>query len=320
MIFMYKMPKEVSEMREIYQEVHVQHGTEDFNFAIYEYNLQPGYHFLYSHWHHEYEIIYLEYGEMTFELDGKPITLLSNQSIFVNRYQIHSCCCSPKMKCRYVCIVFGEHFLFPSSKSLIYQKYILPLNQYKVSPPEVLRGTLPWEAEVLDSIKRLCRLTVDQGPGFELGIQLRLLNIFYIMISNNAFTPAVNMQNSSRTWIKNAINLIQCNYNTDIKIEDIAQELSMCTEHFIRSFKKHVGKTPKEYLIKYRIDQAISLLLSTDLSISDIAQQCGFNDVSYFSRCFKKATGQSALFFRKSAKDSHTNIHGDIVQRVIFSR
>ncbi|MDO5425729.1 MAG: AraC family transcriptional regulator [Eubacteriales bacterium] len=289
-------------MKEIYQEVHVQHGTEHYNFAVYEYNLAPGYHFLYSHWHHEYEIIYLEYGKMTFELDGRPITLLDNQAIFVNRYQIHSCCCFPKTKCRYVCIVFGERFLFPDPKALIYQKYILPLNQNRLIPPEVFRGKYPWEREILISIRQLLSLNQAQSEGYELGQQLALLNIFHIMIENGAFTPIPDVQSSARTWIKRSLNLIQCNYNTDLRVEDIARELNMCTEHFIRSFKKHVGKTPKEYLIKYRIDQAISLLLSTDLSVADIAQQCGFNDVSYFSRCFRKNTGYSALAFRKTMK------------------
>lgn len=296
-------------MKKVYQEVHVQHGTEDFNFAMYEYNLLPGYHFLYSHWHHEYEIIYLEYGEMTFELDGKSIDLRSRQAIFVNRYQIHSCCCFPKTKCRYVCIVFGERFLFPSPKTLIYQKYILPLSQNKILPPELISGSLSWEKEVLDLTAEICHIASHAKLGCELLLQVRLLSIFHVMISNNAFVPVNRLQNSSRTYIQKAISLIQYNYNTDIRIEDIAQKVNMCTEHFIRSFKRHVGKTPKEYLIKYRIDQAISLLISTDLSIADIAQQCGFSDSSYFSRCFKQSTGQTAAAFRKSYLSGSSSVN-----------
>lgn len=287
-------------MKEVYQEVHVQHGTEDFNFAMYEYNLLPGYHFLYSHWHHEYEIIYLEYGEMVFELDGKSIPLQGHQAIFVNRYQIHSCCCFPKTKCRYVCIVFGERFLFPSPKSLIYQKYILPLSQNRLLPPEAIRGACPWERAALDLIKEISHIAAAGQNGCELLLQVRLLDIFYLMISNDALLPVKRSEDSVRTYIKRAISLIQYNYNTDIKIEDIANSLNMCTEHFIRSFKKHVGRTPKEYLMKYRIDQACSLLLSTDLGIFDIAQQCGFSDASYFSRCFRQSMGQTAASFRKS--------------------
>ncbi len=286
-------------MKEVYQEVHVQHGTEDFNFAMYEYNLMPGYHFLYSHWHHEYEIIYLEYGEMIFELDGKSIPLHSHQAIFVNRYQIHSCCCFPKVKCRYVCIVFGERFLFPSSKSLIYRKYILPLSQNKLQPPEVLKGSSAWEQTALDLIKEISHIAAKGQTGCELQLQIKLLDIFYLIISNDAFTPVKRSNDSTRTYIKQAISLIQYNYNTDIKIEDIANSLNLCTEHFIRSFKKYVGRTPKEYLMKYRIDQACSLLLSTDMGISDIAQQCGFSDASYFARCFKHLMGQTAASFRK---------------------
>ena len=66
-------------------------------------------------------------------------------------------------------------------------------------------------------------------------------------------------------------------------------------------FRRHMGTTPYNYLVNFRITQAKELLVLTDHSVSGIAQEVGFGDASNFSTRFAKATGQSPLQYRKSA-------------------
>ena len=56
-------------------------------------------------------------------------------------------------------------------------------------------------------------------------------------------------------------------------------------------FKKMTNRTPIDYLNVYRIEMASKKIINTDLSITDIAFSCGFNDLSYFIKTFKKITG-----------------------------
>ena len=83
-------------------------------------------------------------------------------------------------------------------------------------------------------------------------------------------------------------------------ITDIATMYNMTPPHFIRSFKSEYGVTPNEYRQNYRIFQAINLLMTTNLSVCVISEQCGFNDQFYFSRIFKKRTGVSPTAYRKT--------------------
>ena len=85
----------------------------------------------------------------------------------------------------------------------------------------------------------------------------------------------------------------------EVSISSIAKLYNITSAHFIRSFKKHYGITPNEYKQNFRITKAINLLKMTNLSIQDIAYQCGFNDSFYFSRVFKKKVGASPLKYRK---------------------
>ena len=66
-------------------------------------------------------------------------------------------------------------------------------------------------------------------------------------------------------------------------------------------FRRYMGTTPYNYLVNFRITQAKELLVLTDHSVSEIAQEVGFGDASNFSTRFAKATGQSPLQYRKSA-------------------
>ena len=87
----------------------------------------------------------------------------------------------------------------------------------------------------------------------------------------------------------------------DVKISELAENYGMSEEHFIRSFKSYNGLTPRAYALKFRMEQAKSLLSSSDMRIGDISEACGFYDALYFSRAFKKYTGLSPRDYRRKS-------------------
>ena len=85
-------------------------------------------------------------------------------------------------------------------------------------------------------------------------------------------------------------------HDPSFSINDLLGTGGYCPDHMRRLFKAQVGKTPVEYLMSLRIKSAKKLLLarkSSNYSIAEIGTMAGFNDVSYFSRVFKKETGVS---------------------------
>lgn len=106
-------------------------------------------------------------------------------------------------------------------------------------------------------------------------------------------------QNTNKSKISKAIELINKDTKNELSNTDYAKLLNMSEYHFIRKFKKETGLSPHKYKTKRIISAAENLLLDTDLNISEIAELVGFSDSLYFSRIFKKETGISPGKYRK---------------------
>ena len=84
-----------------------------------------------------------------------------------------------------------------------------------------------------------------------------------------------------------------------ITLTDVANHFALSPSHLSRVFHQETGFGVREYLVHYRIRLACDLLLNSGLSVTQIADQCGFSDSNYFGDAFKKATGLSPREYRK---------------------
>ena len=83
------------------------------------------------------------------------------------------------------------------------------------------------------------------------------------------------------------------NYPNDISLEDIANHSGMNSSALCRYYKKHTGKTIFEYLSELRISYAVKLLMNKNITISQVAYDCGYNSLSHFNHQFKCIIGQT---------------------------
>ncbi len=99
--------------------------------------------------------------------------------------------------------------------------------------------------------------------------------------------------------IRLALDFIEKNYTNQITIDDMIRDIPISKYHFIRLFRRIIGITPYQYLTNYRINMSKTLLRSTNKTVSEIAEMCGFLDTSNFITHFKKHTGQRPLGYRR---------------------
>lgn len=123
-----------------------------------------------------------------------------------------------------------------------------------------------------------------------------MLQELYGMLSEN-----VSLDDFPNSYNNNFIQVLQFinhNYMKDISTSDISKHLNLNQNYISQLFKKETGSTYTKYLTQLRIEKAKQLLQQTDLSLSDICAEIGYNDYFYFLKTFKKYEGMSPSTYR----------------------
>ncbi|HEY6009098.1 MAG TPA: helix-turn-helix domain-containing protein [Geobacteraceae bacterium] len=101
--------------------------------------------------------------------------------------------------------------------------------------------------------------------------------------------------------LRRSVRYMEQNLERPFSLENVAQVACLSKYHFCRVFKKHVGSSPFQFMLKLRVCRAAVLLRRADLTVSSVAMQAGFHDLSEFNKQFKKITGVTPTAHRKSA-------------------
>ena len=122
----------------------------------------------------------------------------------------------------------------------------------------------------------------------------------YTILNADGFAFETEPQDSAK--IDKVYQYINNNFKQHITLDDIAEEVSMTVPAFCRYFKKVTGKTFTKLVNEYRVVHATKLLSESQMSITDICYECGFNNFSHFNKLFKEFTGKSASKYRSELK------------------
>lgn len=125
-------------------------------------------------------------------------------------------------------------------------------------------------------------------------IELLIKIIRYMYKYNYKTVSAKNFE-----LISKAVDYLKQNYNTEIRLEDLAVKSLTSKNYLSKLFKEVTGMNVSEYIHKIRISEACSLLRNTDLSVNSIAEQVGFNDMKFFYEVFRRITGTTPGKYRK---------------------
>jgi AraC-like DNA-binding protein len=128
-----------------------------------------------------------------------------------------------------------------------------------------------------------------------------LIARFAEVVSGRARRPAEAGARDRRRAIEAALWIDSCSHRA-IGLDDVARQVGLSPFHFLRLFARTVGVTPHQYLVRARLRHAARLLADEERSITDIAFDVGFNDLSNFVRTFHRAAGTSPLKFRQASR------------------
>ena len=236
----------------------------------------------------DYQLLYVVSGKTHFYINGQERIVTAGHMVLIQ----------PRQEQHYE--YFGEeqpevywvHFTGGDVKNIL-RKYEIPLDD-----PVFYSGASATYAYIF---KEMINELQTCRTGFEELLSMYLRQIFLLVQrTRQEQKPTVN------TYIQEEMEYARRyfneHYNEAINIEEYAQSRSMSVSWFNRNFKKIVNHTPVEYLLTIRVNNAASLLETTDYSMSEIAAIVGYDNAFYFSRLFHKMKGMSPSAYRKLVK------------------
>ncbi len=262
------------------------------------------------HWHPEVEVLLITKGRIILTTDNKEPPLEAGQGIFLNQNVMHSVHpADTKTDCCLYSIMFDPSFLFGYGNTLIAGKYLSPVLNSPALKTLLLDSQDSISGKLMDNIHSVISTNMDKEYGYEL-ITKSLLCQFWVQLLE-LLTPqaAPSSQPHSLSLdeirVKDAILFIESHYAEQLTLEQIAFSVHISKSECCRCFKRVLQFSPIEYLMRYRILKAVTMMQDNDptfRNISDLAFSIGFNNVSYFNKVFKQYVKCTPTEYKRNLK------------------
>lgn len=269
-------------------------GTFDFPLEFHHVDSTHPQYVMAYHWHVEYEIIRILKGTFVINLDEREYEAAEGDILFLHSGTLHG---GIPIDCVYECIVFDINMLY--KKDNISSTYIKEILNHEILLDEYYSYE---NLSIYSVIWQLFDTMKEKNPGYQM-ITLGCLYQFIGIVMNEAKYSTNSLQtpyNQKRIVIlKQVLEVIESSFYTPLTLEQLSKTAGMSPKYFCRFFQEMTHKSPFDYLNYYRIERACHQLLHTAESITDIGFNCGFNDLSYFIKIFKKYKGITPAKYRK---------------------
>ncbi len=254
------------------------------------------------HWHEEFECILAWEGTVTVGVRGDKLVLKPGEAVFINSGVLHSVDTVEEGPSVLRSIVFHPSLIGGTSDSIFWQKLIHPLLQDKALPYFRLDRGEPWQRQWMEKILVCWQEAVAETEDHENYVRYQLSSAFRMLNDNlpSAGCRSRQDQNAVRR-MKQMLQFIEAHYTEDLTLDQIAESASLSGSACLRCFRQALNTSPIQYVKQLRMEKAAQLLLTTSRKVGDIALECGFSDLSYFTRAFREEKGITPLSFRQMA-------------------
>lgn len=280
------------------------HGTLGFPMAVYHSVLsQNVLGYIRLHWHEELQFCLVFQGPVAFSAEDRTWQLETGDGIFINSGYLHMARPLGNPDAGYICLDIHPRLLFGFPGSVLEQDYVLPALSDPVLTARPLYRKDPWQAAVLQKIREIYQESETKKPGWELLATARVYEIFAAILSHQPSDDCRTRKWSrANTVAQRILSYLTAHYEEKITLAQVAAYASYTESECCRIFKRFTGESIFAYLRELRLEQSVRLLDSTDQSISEIGESCGFRSPSYYIEAFRQQFHCTPFQYRKKKR------------------
>jgi AraC-like DNA-binding protein/mannose-6-phosphate isomerase-like protein (cupin superfamily) len=250
-------------------------------------------------WHHhpECEMMLVQRGRLDVEVDNEIFTLREDDVVVLGSSQLHRDR-SYDEKLEYIVLQFDLQTFFDQS-TIPYLQYFnetkVPLSAMNYifrDNPQARRGVADCIREIYDEVLR-------KESGYELAVNLLIKRILLILIRSDTLGLLADQDRVERIRLKPVLDYVEHNIGERVTVEEACRLANMSYYYFVKFFKKAMGLSFTEYVNFRKIKRAEQLLLTRDLSVSEVGDQTGMPNMAHFYKMFKRFNHCSPKEFQR---------------------
>ena len=256
-----------------------------------------------KHLHDEYEIYYLVEGERFYFIGSHTYHVKKGSLVFVNRNEIHKTGMASSSYHDRILIEFAEE---PFS-SFFSQFGDMDVREFFQAHEGVLEIEPREQAFVENLLLEIQSEIHNKLPGYRLSVMSKLASLLIYASRYSQRFQAIPTKSSSvarHQKVDLVADYITEHCAEDLSLETLAEHFYLNKCYLSRIFKEVTSFTVNEYINFHRINKAQQLLTKTNMSITDIAAECGYESLTYFEKVFKTFREISPLKYRSQYKES----------------
>lgn len=256
-------------------------GTPEFPVEIYRVDERHMQYAMPYHWHREPELIRILSGRLHLTLNDTIFTAQAGDVIWVGGGVLHA---GEPENCLYECLVFDLDFFMRSIGS--YSAHLQGLSAGALFINPRLPG---------DLFRNSCDMIFrpDSGRGDRLRILGGLCSLFSLVFEHGCYrteAPKSMPERKNIALLKRLLLYVETHFAEPVTLDMLAREAGMSPKYFCRFFRSMTNHSPIEYVNICRVERACRMLTEGS-AVTEAAYACGFNDLSYFIRVFRRQKG-----------------------------
>lgn len=279
-------------------------GTKAFPYEIYMGGatmFDKGY--LDWHWHDYFEINLVRSENLHYFIENEEYLLHPGEAVFINAGRLHRGYSDYPVQMSNTIVFSGELFCGDISS----QWYASVIEQFIKSDINgfVLTADVPWMKEVLLELDKVYEEYRKNTTTSQLLIKGYMCIIFANILANTTYTSRpTDVETEKMKRLHSMLSHISHNYMNPITLTELSVLAGLSETECSRFFTKQMKQTPFSYINRYRIERSCELLVNTDISISEIALQTGYNSFSYYSKRFREIMNCSPSEYREKIREA----------------
>lgn len=250
-----------------------------------------------KHWHEHMQLYVILSGSAVLECGKHRFQAAAGDIAVINSNELHYLrSLSDDLKLDIIRVDLP--FLFSSQTDLCQTKFLAPLSQNRITFHNLIRG----DGQVSECVSEIIGEYHARDLGYELAVKSSIYRLIVLLLrghvdrilSPREFAAKINGLKRFDTVLQ----YIGAHYTEKISVNELAETANITVYYFCRIFKQITGKTMTDYLNEFRLEKSTDYLKKSDLTVTEIALNCGFDSVNYYSRLFRRYYHVSPTEFR----------------------